>query len=435
MKRIVVSGPSGHQRSVGVRFDESSMTNLGGLLGFKSFIDAQGLLEGVSSSRDGSRYSLRDVAENLIALRVAGIERLSHADDLAEDPLLDALLGERPTASTLFRRMASDGFALSRAFATVSDRSAQAVMAEHRGRHVIALDGTSLTVFGNQELATRGYNLERRGAKGYQPLIAASVTSRMVLGGVMRPGNASAAADADGLINDLALRLGSNVELLADAGFYGDRLLSQCEELGWTYVVAAAGRATLVRLAQEAAYSRVSEHVEIGEFIHQTRSMEGEVSVPRRYIVVRRSRERRDPHQRTLVDVTPREYFFYVTNLTSSASDVWCRYNRRSEIELVIRDLKESFALGCLPSSSFDANAAHLQLCLAAYNSLRLYAITVLDRDLARSWGQRLRATLIRLAARVVRGGRRILAAFAIATPLRRIVMPAFHRAARFAPA
>lgn len=434
MKRIVVNGPRGHQRSIGVRIDDRSLTNFGGTLALKSFVDARGLLDHVEDRRDSSRYSLRDVVENLLLLRVAGVERLSHAQDLAGDPLLEAMLGPRPSASTLFRRLATDAWALCRAFRTLRDRTAEEALRANRGRHVIAFDGTALTVFGDQELATRGYNLQRRGAKCYQPLIAASVTHRTVLGGVMRPGNASAAADADGLMNDLALRLGRNVELLADAGFYGDRLLSQAEELGWKYVIAAAGRATLCRLAQTVAFQHVSDNVEIGEFVHQTRNMEGEVSIPRRYVVVRRFQGRNDPTQGTLVDSRPCQVFFYVTNLTCSPTEVWRRYNRRSEIELVLRDLKESFALTSIPSANYEANHAHLQLCLAAYNLLRFYAAKVLSGDLARAWGQRLRSMLIRLAARVVHGGRRIDLAFSIATPLRAIVTSAFRRGCRWTP-
>jgi len=66
-------------------------------------------------------------------------------------------------------------------------------------------------------------------------------------------------------------------------------------------------------------------------------------------------------------------YRVLVTNLALTPLHVWRFYNARAEAELVIREMKEAYALGKIPTGDWAANCAYFQLVVFAYNLLNWF--------------------------------------------------------------
>jgi DDE family transposase len=438
VKAMVVTTTSGSKRSVGFRFDDPSVTGFGGVLGLKAFADRIGL---TATLRDEPSFALQalesfsaaQIIEQALFLRIAGFDRFSHALDVTDDLALDAILGERASVATLFRRLARFSDEQLLALKQIGESVALHGIERDHKRLRIAIDSTVLTVFGDQEHAEKGYNPDRRGAKSYNPLVAATIEEPRIVGGFLRPGNAASLTNAQDLVCELSQRLGKQVEAYLDAGFFGDPMLRTMESVGWTYVVSAPARKELREQARNARFSRLTRDSEIASFEHEMGRDGGKVT--RRFIVLRRFFDPKDSKQgKIFAEDRPFLEFFYVTNLRITPREVVKRYNLRARIELVIRDLKENYALECIPSESWAGNAAHVLLSFLAFNVLGLCGRPVLKAAGMSVSGAKLRNLLVRIAARVVRSARRIVLAFSVATPMRRILEPFYRSLARASP-
>ncbi len=66
-------------------------------------------------------------------------------------------------------------------------------------------------------------------------------------------------------------------------------------------------------------------------------------------------------------------YRVIVTNLDLTPLHAWRFYNAWAEAELVIRDMKEAYALGKIPTRDWEANSTYFQLVVFAYNLLTCF--------------------------------------------------------------
>ena len=55
-------------------------------------------------------------------------------------------------------------------------------------------------------------------------------------------------------------------------------------------------------------------------------------------------------------------YQVFVTNLSLTPLHLWRFYNQRARAELIIRELKDAYALGKIPTQDFLANEAFSQI-------------------------------------------------------------------------
>ncbi len=94
---------------------------------------------------------------------------------------------------------------------------------------------------------------------------------------------------------------------------------------------------------------------------------------PRRFIAIRRPIPEEPSWQLHLFQMGKYLYQAIVTDLDLTPLHVWRFYNDRAEAELVIRELKEAYALGTIPSRRWEVNEAYFQLVLLAYNLLNWF--------------------------------------------------------------
>src|SRR2546427_616876 len=78
----------------------------------------------------------------------------------------------------------------------------------------------------------------------------------------------------------------------------------------------------------------------------------------------------------------------------------------RARAELIIRELKDGYALGKIPTKDFEANEAFFQIVLLAYNLLNWFKRLCVPAHLRRATLQRLRQRLFVVPAQLVRPGR-----------------------------
>lgn len=247
------------------------------------------------------------------------------------------------------------------------------------------------------------------------------------LGAALRPGNAHT---ADGAlifvapIVEWAQLLALRVWLRIDAGFPEPKLLSWLERVGVSYVARVRGNAVLERLAapyleQTGDSTVVGEVVALHELSYGAGSWDRERRVV--LVIVNRATEQGELF---------REHFFLLTNATAeevAAAELLERYRQRGTAEKDFGDWKTALelALSSTPRAkmhyreqpvttpyerpdSFAANEARLLLSLLSANVLDA-AAELLARHTRHHYSRvRFRQLLLKVAGRVLVGGRYI---------------------------
>jgi hypothetical protein len=89
----------------------------------------------------------------------------------------------------------------------------------------------------------------------------------------------------------------------------------------------------------------------------------------------------------------------------SDAPALLALYNQRARAELIIRELKDAYALGKIPTRDFTANESFFQIVLLAYNLLNWFKRLRAPAHLRRATLQRLRRRLFLVPSQLVRPG------------------------------
>jgi hypothetical protein len=95
-------------------------------------------------------------------------------------------------------------------------------------------------------------------------------------------------------------------------------------------------------------------------------------------------------------------YQVLVTNLALKPLNLWRFYNRRATAELIIRELKDAYALGKIPTRDFGANESFFQIALLAYNLLNWFKRLCLPPPWQRATLGRLRQRFLTVPAQLV---------------------------------
>jgi hypothetical protein len=125
-------------------------------------------------------------------------------------------------------------------------------------------------------------------------------------------------------------------------------------------------------------------------------------------------------------------YQAFVTNLPLTPLYLWRFYNDRSQAELVIRQLKEAYALGKIPTRDFPANLAFFHLALFAYNCLNWFKRYCAPPAFQRATLQRLRQQLFLAPALLVRPAGRPTLRLAASYPHQEAFRETLRRIAAF---
>ncbi len=100
-------------------------------------------------------------------------------------------------------------------------------------------------------------------------------------------------------------------------------------------------------------------------------------------------------------------YSAFVTNLELQPWKIWKTYQRRANVEKSMRELLQYFSLNKIPTQSWVANVAFLQLLLLAYNLVHWFKRLCLPEEYAAVTVDTIRNEFLVLPGKLVKHGSR----------------------------
>jgi hypothetical protein len=403
-------------RKIRLSVEDSSLTHYGGIVLFQQFcrkLDLKRYLQNyIRWERRSSQYHPAQLILTMIYAMVAGMKRISDTRILHYNGYFQALLGLKdfPVASTLRDFLKSLTIQEIEGLMRLHDSLRNAIQgtAGIPSSLIFDLDSTVLPVFGWKiEGAKVGYNPEKPGRPSYHPLICFEAHSRNIWHGVLRSGDTHPATGAQALWSTVKKKIPKylyRIRIRADSGFYDHKFIEPLDEENTGYTVVAKMTAPIQERVQGIRYRAFRKSGwQVAQFSYQPHNWQK----PHRFIVIRRPRPKIQEEQGQLTLWEFKDYFYhtFVTNLMLSPEAVWHFYRPRARCELDIRELKESFPLGDIPTNSFLANQIYFQLILFAYDLVNWFKLLCLPVKWKSSTLQTIRSELLVLPARLVYSG------------------------------
>jgi len=397
-------------------FAKRGLTRFGGLSLFQSFCRAFAIRRFLQTFVRWPDYDYRDYHPADLFLAhvfsiVVGLGRIENTQCLIHNGLIPPLLGlnafpHRDTLRTFLLR-----------FGPKPLRSLQAAHDKLRAEllrrlgilysAILDADTTTLMTYGSQEGVARGYLPKRRHWQpSYAPLLSSEGRSGLSLGMELRSGNVHSSTGAGEFLDHTLRKLPSSIaaprtRLRLDGAFYDRKIIEPLENQGLGYVVVARMYQRLRRIMVAATYHEFARDWEAGEFTYTPFHWKKE----HRFVAVRRpvSVEPEEIQRRLF---TFKKYTYHralVTNLDLTPPAVWRFYCDRGSQELLLRELKDSYAMSKIPSRSLGANAAYLEAILWAYDLVLAFQMLCLPPEVQHWNISTLRRELWWLAAEWVR--------------------------------
>jgi hypothetical protein len=402
-------------------FEADTLTHYGGLFLIQRFcnkLDLRRRLKRTLLAAPGwSEFDPVDVILMLLFLLIAGVQRINKSDKLQYDGFFLSLLGldRLPDESSIRRFLKRLSLDAIRQIACLHDRLRSELFSIPAPRNSLTfhLDSVVLTVWGKQQGARLGYNPKARGRRSYHPILCFEDHGQEFWHGSLRSGDAASNTGARFFVQTCLEKVPghiarSRIRLMADAGFFSGALIEELDQAGCTYTIVCRSYEAYHRMAEKAGFTNLKLGWGVAEFRHRPQKWKQE----HRFIAIRRPLpvDPQEAAQLTLFKDTRYSYSILVTNLQVHAWKVWNDYLKRSNIERSIRELLNDFALGKIPTQSWTANVAFLQLLLFAYNLLHWFKRLCFDQHLLGKTADTLRHQLIELPAKLsCSGGKNVL--------------------------
>jgi len=392
-----------------VAFDGVGLTQFGGVTLIEQFFQRFRLQRAFSRHirfvQRNNRYSISESLEAFLYPLILGLGRIETTEPLRHNGVFHYLTGlpGYPEATSLRRFLERFARAGRNAFLKLHDRW-RAEMLGHPAQVLFDLDSTVLTVYGHQERAAVGYNPKKRGRPSYLPLLCCEGRTQDCWEGSYHAGNVHVSTVTLALLERAFAKLPEAtppVRVRADGAFFDHKIIEFIEQNRAFYAIAARLTQPLKNRLPGLRYRRVASGVWAAEFRYCPQGWPG----PRRFIVIRRLVPEEPSAQLHLFQMRGYSYQVLVTNLSLTPLNLWRFYNQRARAELIIRELKDAYALGKIPTQDFAANEAFFQIVLLAYNLLNWFKRLCAPRHLQRANLQRLRQRLFVVPSQLVRPG------------------------------
>jgi len=423
-------------RNLEIVFSAGGLTHFGGLILIQRFLHRLGVrrafTDGVRIRQRNHHYSVGEMLSALLYPLILGLGRIETTEPLRRNGVFQYLVGlpRYPEATTLRRFLQRFGVVGLPGFCRVHDRYRQTLRGPAT-QTILDFDSTVLTVYGQQEQSAIGFNPKKRGRPSYLPLLCFDGVTRDVWAGSFHPGNTHVATVTPALFEEAWAKLPApirSVRIRADAALFAHQLIEWLEARGAAYVIVARLTAPIKRRLSTLAYQRISGEIAAAEFQYQPQGWPG----PRRFVVIRRPVREEPSWQLHLFQLGRFHYQAFVTNLPLTPLYLWRFYNDRSQAELIIRQLKEAYALGKIPTHDFAANLAFFHIALFAYNCLNWFKRCCAPPAFQQATLQRLRQQLFLAPALLVRPAGRPTLRLAASYPHQEAFRETLRRIAAF---
>lgn len=401
-------------RNLTITFGTQSLTHYGGAYLLHRFLSRIGFKDAVAQRirlvQRNHRYSVGEMVLAALYPIMLGLERIETTQLLRQNGVFQYLTGlpRYPDATTLRRfLLRAAPAALPKLRALHDGLLARMTSRPHPpARLIFDLDSTVLVVYGQQQRTAIGYNPIKRGRRSYHPLLCFEGLSRDFWHGELRPGDVHCASGATELLAACFTKIPAGVGSVfvrADKGFYAHPLIEWLEAQRAGFVIVARLTTTIKRKLGRLRYQSASRGVEVAEFHYQPHGW----GRPYRFVVVRRPQAEEPTPQLTLFKLGRYHYQVLVSNLSLRPLNLWRFYNDRAAVELIIKQLKGDYALGCIPCRHFLVNETYFHLLLLAYNLINWFKRLCLPAELHPATLESIRQKVLLMPAQLRRAGNR----------------------------
>jgi hypothetical protein len=396
-------------RKLRVTFDGVGLTQFGGVALIEQFFQRIGLQGSFSQhlrfAQRNKRYSISESLEALLYPLIWGLGRIETTEPLCHNGVFHYLAGlpGYPDATSLRRFLQRLGGSGRNSLLRLHDRWRMAMLGR-RSRVIFDLDSTVLTVYGHQERAEVGFNPKKHGRPSYLPLLCFEGNTQDCWEGSYHPGDTHVSPIPAPLLERALAKLPEavhEVRVRADGAFFDHKIIEFIEQKRTFYAIVARLTRPLKARLGGLRYHRISSGGWAAEFRYCPHGWPGE----RGFVVIRRPVPEEPSAQLPLFQRGGYSYQVLVTNLALTPLHLWRFYNQRARAELIIRELKDTYALGKIPTKDFAANESFFQIVLLAYNLLNWFKRLCAPAHLQRATLQRLRQRLFLVPSQLVRPG------------------------------
>lgn len=395
-------------------FTGGNITKYSGLNPIMKFMNGQGLVGMIGNGfparwHNATKFGADQVLICIVMASLSGVARMNKIANFSGDGLVRALLklgkgiNENAISATLKRLGQSgarrlQGLLLSRNSKWLGESGLKSI--------TLDADSTVRTVRGNQEGAAKGYNPQKKGAKGYHPLLAFVSEMKMLYHSWFRTGSAYTANGITDFLREVKASLPGTVEKVffrADSGFFSGELFDLLEGYGWDYLVKVKLK-NLKKLlgAQKWTMADAKGEIATCEFTYRAKTWK-KARTLRAVRTVKEYVEVEFLGGRDLVPVY--QYACYASSYDKGADELHEIYKRRSVSETWIEQVKGHTMAGGTLTNDFWANDILWQLAVFAYN-----ISVMLRRKKDRFKRQEHRTFMdwfVKVPARITRSGRR----------------------------
>lgn len=403
-------------RKIELSYDSRGLTRYGGLIIFQQFCKSLGLRRFLQIYGGWPTYADRKFHPADLFLAhlfsiVAGIGRVENTKALKLNGLFPNLLGlpdfpHRDTLRQFLWRFDSRNLRDLKA----THNHLRRELFQRLGllwNAVVDMDATQLTVYGKQEAATVGYNKAHKGKASYSPLLSNEGRCGLSLALELRSGHEHSST---GALPHLASSLdllpktiaATRTRIRADAGFYDKDMVQKLDGQGYGYAVSARITAPLQARLPGLRFHSFREGWAAAEFAYQPSFWDKK----HRFIAIRH-RVQEEGASSALFQNDGHDFRVLVTNLDLEPEAVWRFYTDRANQELLIRELKNAYAMAKIPTRSFFANATYLEIALWAYDLVMAFKALCLPESFHPWTLATLRREFWSLPAQWVRTGNR----------------------------
>ena len=320
-------------------------------------------------------YGIGDILFIMLIMILVGAERLQHIEYLKNDPLFRRIvrltrIPHRTKLSTALKQFTSDSL---KALAELNSELVIEKITELGLNEItVDLDGTVISTKGHPSWAFKGYNPIKRGARSYFPLTAHVGETGHFLSILNRPGNVHDSNRAVVVIQAIRRQLADfSIRFRADSAFCVPDVINYLlrKRIGfaikapfWKLLnlkTAAQQRKRWFRINKQWGYFWIKQPIDSIDHEH--------------YVIILRKKVKKPKVHYQLRLFSPDngnyEYSAVVTdNKTWKPKDLLMFVSGRSAQENSISELKTSFAFDHIPTNTYQANSAYMQMSQMAYN-------------------------------------------------------------------
>lgn len=402
-------------RNLHISVGEHHLTHFGGIFLIHLFCKKLKLRWSLQNQiRFSHSYKLYHPVELILAIiyaLIAGIYRLSKTKILQGNGAFQKIIGLKafPYASSLRRFLKRTDTKTIQGINKVHDqlRLKMFYLPRPRTSLLFDFDSTILTIYGKLiEQAKIGYNPKKKGRRSYHPLLCFESREGEFWHGILRPGNVYTATGSIEFLKECLAKVPLyvyRIRLRADSGFYDHDFIEILDGKNIGYVIVAKMTSPIKSKLEGLHYHHLGKNWQTARFYYKPIGWKKKHC----FIVIRRPIPEDPSEQLTLFTLNRYSYQVFLTNLRLKPESVWHFYRGRAAIEIIIKELKENYALAKIPTNNFQANCTFFYLLLFAYNIINWFKRLCLPQKFQNATLETIRTELLVLPARLIKAKNR----------------------------